>query len=54
MGDPNCTVPGDPNFQLRLPVRLLFEGAPIPPALVRFENVVLDLFAWKSRFFDLP
>ena len=54
MGDPNCTVPGDPNFQLRLPVRLLFEGAPIPPALVEVENMVLDLFAWKSRFLDLP
>jgi hypothetical protein len=45
----NCTVAGDPSFQLRLPVRLLFDDAPIPPALVGVENVLLDLFAWKQE-----
>ena len=54
LGNPNCTVADDPGFQLRLPVRLLFDDAPIPPALVGVENVLLDLFAWKRRYLDLP
>jgi hypothetical protein len=54
LGNPNCTVEGDPDFQLRLPVRLLFDDAPIPPALVGVENVLLDLFAWKRRYLGLP
>ena len=53
LGNPNCTVPGDPSFELRLPVRLLFDDAPIPPALAGCENIVMDLFSWKSRFLNL-
>ena len=54
LGDPNCTAADDPSFQLRLPVRLLFDDAPIPPALDGVENVVLDLFAWKRRYLRRP
>ena len=54
LGDPNCIAMGDPNFQLRLPGRLLFDDAPIPPALVGVENVVFDLFSFKREFLGLP
>jgi Uma2 family endonuclease len=54
LGDPNCIAMGDPNFQLRLPVRLLFDDAPIPPALVGVENVLFDLFSFKREFLGLP
>ena len=53
LGNPNCTVPGDPSFELHLPVRLLFDDAPIPPALAGCGNIVMDLFSWKSRFLNL-
>ena len=54
LGDPNCIAMGDPNFQLRLPVRLLFDDAPIPPAIVGVENMVFDLFSFKREFLCLP
>jgi hypothetical protein len=48
--DPACTRAGDPAFTLPLPVRLLFDNAPIPAALVGKTNVELDLFLWKELY----
>lgn len=47
--DPVCTQPNDPAFRLPIPIRLLFENAPPPPALAGRTNIELDLFIWKTR-----
>ena len=46
--DPVCSGPGDPMFRLPLPVKLLFDRAPVPTALAGKTNVELDLFLWKK------